>query len=90
MGNFPDTEIRCPLPLPFAFQAWCSSWNHSSSTFANWAAGTGDLDGSGWVPHALAEERRAPAYGVLRDKCGRAGRQADALRLASEGNSQAN
>lgn len=80
VSNFPDEEVRFPLHPPFAFQAWYSSWNHSSPTFANWAAGTGDLEsGSGWVPHALAEKRRAPAYGVLREKCGRA-----------KGNSQAN
>lgn len=89
MGNFPDTEIRCPPPPTIRFPGVVLKLERSSSTFANWAAGTGDLDGSGWVPHALAEKRRAPAYGVLRDKCGRAGRQADALRLASDGNSQA-
>lgn len=57
VSNFPDEEVRCPLHPPFAFQAWYSSWNHSSPTFANWAAGTGDLEsGSGRVPHALAEK----------------------------------
>lgn len=69
MGNCPDTEIRASSP--FTFQVWHSSWNQSSLIFANWTAGTGDLErGSGWVLHSLAEERRASALETLEKSVG--------------------